>query len=432
MRDVPRVSFSRPACSGPATSTTSPSPTSRASTLKNIYIGRQGIFDSNMGIFGYELLYRSSTENNAGTFNGDHATSQVVINTFMEIGLDQVVGTHLAFINLTRNFLTGEHSLPFPKDKVILEVLEDITIDAELVEGVRALVQQGYTIALDDCVYSECLVKLLEYAKIVKIDIQALGMDKVREHVELFRRHPVKLIAEKVETQQEFDLCRDLGFDYYQGYFLCLPRVLTGQSIPDNKLSILRLLSQLQDPNTQPSELEKVISQDLALSYKLLRYINSAFFALPKKIESIQQALVYIGNRAIKTWVTLLVMRGIEDKPSALTNTALGRAKMCEQLALRSNAGDPEAHFTVGLFSVVDAMMDVPMERVLNALPFTNEVRDALLHRQGPLGAALACTIAYERGHWDQAVFPGLAVDTVSRAYLDSIAWADEITGNMR
>ncbi len=407
-------------------------PPPRSPAIKDIFIGRQGIFDRNMGIFGYELLYRSSINNSAGDFNGDHATSQVVVNAFMEMGLDQVVGTHLAFINLTRNFLTGEHPLPFPKDKVILEVLEDIVIDAELVEGIRALAQQGYTIALDDCVYSDCLVSLLEYAKIVKIDIQALGMDKVRKHVEQFRRHPVKLIAEKVETQQEFDICRDLGFDYYQGYFLCLPRVLTGQSIPDNKLSILRLLSQLQDPNTRPSELEKIISQDLSLSYKLLRYINSAFFALPKKIESIQQALVYIGNRAIKTWVTLLVLRGIEDKPSALTNTALTRAKMCEQLAIQNSAGDPETYFTVGLFSVVDAMMDVPMERVLNALPFTDEVHNALLHQQGPLGAALACTIAYERGDWNRVSFAGLVAEVLSGAYLDSIAWADEISGSLR
>jgi c-di-GMP phosphodiesterase len=430
MRDGQRPTFSRPTCSGPASS--EKIPPSRSPVIKDIFIGRQGIFDGNMGIFGYELLYRSSTNNSAGNFNGDHATSLVVVNTFMEMGLDQVVGAHLAFINLTRNFLTGELPLPFPKDKVILEVLEDITIDAELVEGIRALAQQGYTIALDDCVYSECLVKLLEFAHIVKIDIQALGMDKVREHVEKFRRHPVKLIAEKIETQQEFDLCRDLGFDYYQGYFLCLPRVLTGQSIPDNKLSILRLLSQLQDPNTPPSELEKIISQDLSLSYKLMRYINSAFFALPRKVESIQQALVYIGNRAIKTWVTLLVMRGIEDKPSALTNTALARARMCEQLAIKNNARDPETYFTVGLFSVVDAMMDVPMERVLNALPFTDDVRSALLLHQGPLGAALSCTIAYERGDWNRVAFGGLVADVVASVYLDSIAWADEISGSLR
>lgn len=430
MRDGQQSSFKRPACSGPARKGEQPTP--RSSAIKDVFIGRQGIFDRNMGVFGYELLYRSSITNSAGDFNGDHATSQVVVNAFMEMGLDQVVGTHVAFINLTRNFLTGEHPLPFPKDKVILEVLEDIAIDAELVEGVRALAQEGYSIALDDCVYSECMSKLLEHAQFVKLDIQALGMEGVREHVELFRKYPVKLIAEKVETQQEFDLCRDLGFDYYQGYFLCVPRVLTGQSIPDNKLSILRLLSQLQDPSSPASELEKIISQDLPLSYKLLRYINSAFFALPRKVESIQQALVYIGNRAIKTWVTLLVMRGVEDKPSALTNTALARAKMCEQLAIESRAKDPETYFTVGLFSVVDAMMDVPMERVLNALPFTDDLRNALLHHQGPLGAALGCAIAYERSDWERVSFAGLLADAVSGAYLSSIAWADEISGSLR
>ena len=430
MRDEQRPSFIRPACSGKETAGEA-LPPSRPALFKDIYIGRQGIFDCNMGIYGYELLYRSSMHNDAGTFNGDNATSQVVVNAFMEMGLEQVVGSHLAFINLTRNFLIGEHPLPLPKEKVVLEVLEDIPIDAALVNGVHALAEQGYTIALDDCVYSDCLSSLLEYAQIVKIDIQALGIDKVRQHVAQFRKYPVKLIAEKVETQAEYDICRDLGFDYFQGYFLCLPRVLTGQSIPDNHLANLRLLTKLQDPEILPGDLEKVISHDLALSYKLLRYINSAFFGLPRKVESIHQALVYIGNRAIRTWVTLLVLRGIQDKPNALTITALARAKMCELLSGLKGSNDAESNFTVGLFSVVDAMMDMPLERILKSLPFSDVVHNALLHQQGTLGAALSCVIAYERGEWDRVAFAGLSADSIATAYLDSIAWADEVSGSL-
>ena len=432
MSETRRPAFKRPPCSGGPPSGGEPQRPSRPASLKDVFIGRQGIFDREMGIYGYELLYRSGEENRAGSFDGDHATSQVAVNAFMDMGLDHVVGSHLAFLNLTRNFLTGEHPVPFPKDKVVLEVLEDIVVDPILIGGVRALAKQGYTLALDDCLYSQRLCGLLEYAKIVKIDIRSVGLDDLAKHADLFRQHPVKLIAEKVETQEEYDLCRDLGFDYFQGYFLCLPKVLIGQSIPDNKLAIVRLLAKLQEPDIQAGELEKLISQDLSLSFKLLRYINSAFFALPRKIESIHQALVYIGNRALRTWVTLLVLRGAEDKPVALMNTALARAKLCELLAAHHGASDPESYFTVGLFSVVDAMLGISMDRILKSLPFSDGIVDALLHRRGSLGAALNCAIAHERGEWDQVAFAGLTTEIISGAYLDSIAWADEVSRNLR
>jgi EAL and modified HD-GYP domain-containing signal transduction protein len=406
-------------CSVQESATPPSPPPPRHPAIKDIFVGRQAIFDRRMGIYAYELLYRSSEDN--------HATSRVAINAFMEMGLEQVVGGQLAFINLTRGFLTGEHPVPFPKDRVVLEVLENIPIDDALVAGVRALKESGYLIALDDCLYGECIARLLDYADIVKIDIHALGMDAVREHVKCFREYPVKLVAEKIETQDEYDLCRELEFDYFQGYFLCRPRVLSGQSMPDNKLAMLRLLAKLQDPALETGELEQLIVQDLSLSYKLMRYVNSAFFSLVRKVESVRQALVYLGNRIIRTWVTLLVMSNAADKPHALLVTALARARMCELLASTRGEPKPDTYFTVGMFSVVDALLDAPMERVLKSLPFTQEVCDALSMYSGNAGKALACVIAYERGEWETVKFADLSPDDITRIYLESIAWADEV-----
>ncbi|MBI5461092.1 MAG: HDOD domain-containing protein [Gammaproteobacteria bacterium] len=422
----------KPSCRSSGPCEVPGTPTASVLPPSNIFIGRQGIFDRSLGIYGYELLYRSSEHNAAGQFDGEQATSTVAINAFLEMGLDQVVGNHLAFLNLTRKFLTGEYPIPFPKERVVLEVLEDIPIDEELIAGIKALSAQGYTLALDDCLFTQRLCGLLPHAQIIKIDIRAASLDTIAAHVERFRAYPVKLVAEKIETQEEFERCRDLGFDYFQGYFLCVPKVLSGQRIPDNKLTILELLSKLQDPEIQAAELETLVSQDLSLSLKLLRYINSAFFALPGKIESIHQALVYIGTRVLRTWVTLLVLRGAEDTPTALMTTALARAKMCELLAAHAGIRDVDTYFTVGMFSVVDAILGIPMERILKSLPFSDAVSSALLERRGQLGAALSCAVAYESGQWDQVKFGTLAADAIARIYLDSITWADTLGQNLR
>ncbi|MBI5041049.1 MAG: HDOD domain-containing protein [Gammaproteobacteria bacterium] len=311
--------------------------------MQDIYIGRQPIFDRDLNVFAYELLFRSGTQNHAGEFDGDQATSQVIVNAFIEIGLDQIVGTHRAFINLTRSFVTSSTPLPFPKDRVVLEVLEDIRPDAEVIASVRSLAEQGYTVALDDFVFNDDLKPLVELAQIVKIDLMALSREQLDEHVRLLRGYNVKLLAEKIETQEEFEHCKELGFEYFQGYFLSKPNIVQSQQLPPNRLAVLQLLSKLQDPESDAGEVEKLVSQDVALSYKLLRYINSAFFALPKKIDSIRQAVVYLGTSAIKTWITLLVVAGLGNKPTELVIQAMQRAKMCELLAQTAKRKVPTA-----------------------------------------------------------------------------------------
>ena len=394
--------------------------------MQDIFIGRQPIFDRNLEVFAYELLFRSGTENRAGEFDGDQATSQVIVNAFIEIGLDHIVGTQLAFINLTRNFVTSNAPLPFPKERVVLEVLENIRPDAEVIAGVRALVAQGYNVALDDFVFNEDLRPLIEVANIVKIDLMSVSRTELKEHVDILRRYPAKLLAEKIETQDDFEYCKSLGFDYFQGYFLSRPNVVQSQQLPPNRIAVLQLLSKLQNPETDAVEIEQLISQDIALSYKMLRYINSAFFSLPRKIDSIRQAVVYLGARTIKSWVTLLVVAGLGNKPAELVTQAMQRAKMCELLAQTAKRPHTESYFTVGLFSLLEALMDTPLAKILESLPFSEDIRNALLCQEGPYGEALTCVIAYEKGDFNRAWFDRLAPSQMTDAYLASARWADQ------
>ncbi len=396
--------------------------------MQDLFVGRQPIYTRNLEIFGYELLYRSGPENRAGVTDGDQATSRVIVNAFLEIGLEHVVGDRIAFLNLTRSFLLDGGPVPFPRDRVILEVLEDIEIDRRLLESVQALAGAGYRIALDDFVFRPQARELLAAAEIVKLDVLALGREGIEREVRQLRGFPVHLLAEKVETREEFEYCSGLGFEYFQGYFLNRPHIVRGREIPANRLNALRLLARLQDPDAGAAEIERIVGLDVTLSYRLLRYINSAFFALPRKVDSIRQAVIYLGTRAIRTWVSLLVLAGLGDKPVSLMTTAMIRARMCELLALESGAPHPDTWFTVGLFSAVDALMDLPMEEVLTQLPFTDDIVAALLHREGPAGSALRCALAYERGAWEEADFPAVTPGRCTELHLDALAWADAAT----
>jgi EAL and modified HD-GYP domain-containing signal transduction protein len=395
--------------------------------MSDIYIGRQPIYDRKLNVYGYELLFRAASDNSARFTDGDQATTDVIVNTFLEIGLDNIVGNRLAFINLTRSFFVGEHTISLPKNRVVLELLEDINADEEVMAGVKRLSDQDYTIALDDFIYHESLQPLVSLADLVKIDIMALNRDEVREHVNALRQHPLRLLAEKVETQDDFEFCRDLGFDYFQGYFFAQPKVIRGQRLPNNRLAILKLLSRLQDPNITPEQLEELIAQDIAFSYRILRYVNSASLALPRKIESIHQAVVILGLQTIKSWTTLLAMSQVDNKPAELVVTAMVRGKMAEGLAKAMNAAQPESFFTVGLFSALDALMDNSMEEILTQLPLADHIAAALLHRRGVHGDILECVLTYERGQWENLGCSQLGTHKIRDCYLEALQWAGTV-----
>lgn len=393
--------------------------------MDEIFVGRQPIYNRQLEVVGYELLYRSGQDNQAQFLDGDRATGEVILNTFLELGLENITGRYPAFINLSRGFLVGDKPLPFSHKRVVLEVLEDIEPDATVIESLRQLAQNGYIIALDDFVYRPELEPLAELAHIIKVDVLGVDPDALTARVEQLKRHKARLLAEKVENYDEFERCKQLGFDYFQGYFFCKPNILRGRRRPVNRLVLMNLLAELQRPETDINELEKLVAQDAALTYRLLRYVNSPCVAIRRKVESLRRALVIIGANTIKNWITLILFTRLDDKPRELMVTALVRARMCELLGAAHRYDGLDRFFTVGLLSAMDALMDQPMEEVLNELPLVEEVKAALRSRDGHLGHVLEQVLLYEWGAWDR-LCQGLDNVTYRQAYLDAVRWAGD------
>lgn len=390
--------------------------------MKKVFVGRQPIYRDGIDVFAYELLSRDSELNRAAFLDGDRATAQVLLNTFIDIGLDQVVGPNLAFVNVTRNFVLSDYCLSLPKGRVVLELDQDTTCDGPLMEALLRLSRSGYSIALDNFIYRDELRPLLALADIVKVDVQALGSEGVASQVQALREFEVKLLAQKVESHEDYAYCRDLGFDYYQGYFFCKPQILSERAkIPFNRLSTLRLLVKLQHPEISLDELEIAVGQDVAISYRILRYLNSPAHALQRQVESIRHAISLVGTRLISNWASLILLDAIEDKPRELMVTAMVRAHMCQQLGVAMSYRNLDQFFTVGLLSLLDAILDRPMPEALQELPLIDEVKGALLEKSGPLGAALGCIQAYEQADWDNTSCGDLDERSIRDAYLRSV-----------
>ncbi len=395
--------------------------------MQDVYIGRQPIYGRNLDVYAYELLFRGGLVDFADFAEGDRATSQVILNAFTEIGLDRVVGERLAFLNLTRGFIIGEYPLPIPHEKVVLEVLEDVRPEPVVLAGLRDLKSRGYTIALDDFVLTNDTEGLLEVADIVKVDCLDLGADEIKKQVEPLRRFPVKLLAEKIETQEQFNVCRDIGFDYFQGFFLSRPNVIHDRGLGANRVNLLRLLAELQDPASTFDRVHDLVSQDVALSYKLLRHINTAAYGLRRRIESVRETLVYLGLDTVRNLACLFLLASVDDKPHDLLMTSMLRGKMCALLAAGVDEVEMHRAFTVGLFSALDALMDCPMTLVLEKLPLAEDIRNALLDRKGGLGEVLATTLAYERGDWESVSCSGLSRGQIKAAFLGAVEWVEVI-----
>lgn len=392
--------------------------------MYDIFVGRQPIYSRHLSVSGYELLFRAADDDHASFIDRNQATSRVVMAALLELDLEKIVGQTPAFVNVTREFVLAGYPAAFPADRVVLEVLEGDAVDRDFVDALRCLADRGYTIALDDFVFSPDTAALLEVADIVKLDVLALGRERVRETVTCLRDRNVRLLAEKIETHEDFAFCRELDFDYYQGFFVCKPDVVHGRRSPVNRLAVMRLLAKLQNPSVDFQEIEEIIVRDVSLSYKLLRLINSAHYGRPQRIHSVRQGLVLLGSRRITTWASLIAMAGIADKPQDLMVTALVRARMCELLAEDRGVQPADSFFAAGLFSVLDALLDLPMAEALQSLPLDDDIVAGILHYDGILGETLACVIAYERGRWEEVAASGFDRRAVTEAYLDAIGWA--------
>jgi c-di-GMP-related signal transduction protein len=372
-------------------------------TPREAYVARQPIFDRNRKIVGYELLFRDGTAAYMPDMDGDVATNTVLSNSLFSIGLESLLGGKKAFVNFTQNLLTRKLPLLLPKETMVIEILESVEPTAELISACQEMADSGYTLALDDFSYTDALRPLVALADIIKFDFRLTSLADIQNYLSRIpARHGRWLLAEKVETYDEFKSAIQMGFEFFQGYFFCKPELITGKKISGSQLSLLRIMTEVNKPDFKFDAIESLIAPDISLSYKLLRYINSAFFAKARPIESIKQALVYMGEGEIRRFVSLVVMADLAvNKPDELVRTACIRAKFCEMLAsVRPGGTTPSELFTVGMFSLIDAIVDQTMEQVMVELPLSDRIKRALTHRRGELAIYLVLAETYEKGDW--------------------------------
>lgn len=392
---------------------------------ENIFIARQPIYNRENQLIGYELLYRAGNTDIAEFSDGDLASTEVILNSFMNIGVDSLVGSSLAFINITKEFILNKSMTPMFENQTVLEVLEDIKPTKQIIAGVRRIKKQGYKISLDDFRYSPEYDELLLLADFVKIDVIALTTEEVMQQLNILSGFDVKIVAEKVETPEMFSFCNSQKFDCFQGFYFCKPQLVIKKHIPANKLVVLTLVKKLENPDFDFDDIEKILAHDAVLTYKLLRYVNSAAFTKRKEIASIREALVLVGGDTIKKWATLILMTQLtEGKPQALLVTALVRARMCELIADTTDENN-EQMFTIGLFSLLDALMDMEMDDLLDELALSTSVKLALLDYEGKTGEILLNVILYEQGQWEELIEHKVNAKAYFSYYIDAIKWAD-------
>ena len=399
----------------------------------DIYIARQPIFDIRKCIFGYELLFRSDMSDYFPEIDSNSATSKLLSNSFFNIGIEKIAGSNLAFINFPQELLLKQLPLMFSQDKLVVEIMEDVQPVEEVIEACQEIALNGYIIVLDDFFYKPALEPLIEVADIIKIDIQTTPIEEVDEIVKKITAKGVDLLAEKVETHDEFKRAHDMGFRYFQGFFFSKPEVLRSKEISTSQMHLLEIMAEVNKEDFEFSKLEKMIVRDASISYKLMRLINSTFFKRAKQISSIRQAIILIGETGIRRFLSLIAMAGLASgKPDELIKVSLIRAKFCELLGTQIGGRiDPSELFTMGLFSLIDAIMDDSMENLMSQIPLSSDIKDVLISKDGNLGNFLALIESYEKGDWEQiqkvADNMGIDENDLPRHYMESLSWADSM-----
>jgi c-di-GMP-related signal transduction protein len=399
----------------------------------DIYVARQPIFNRKKKLYGYELLFRDGLSNVFPDIDGDVATSKVLSHSFLSMGMDRITGSKTAFINFTDQLLIKRIPLLFPKEKLVVEILEDVEAVEPVVEACRELRGMGYQLALDDFLYRKDLEPLMALAGIIKIDFLLTPREELADLIGKLIPFKLKLLAEKVETYEEFQQALDMGFEYFQGYFFSKPEILKGKGTSPAKLTLLQIMVEANREDYSFSEIEKVIQRDVAMAYKLMRYINSAYFRRVQEISSMRQAIVLLGEREIRRFVSLMALASLaDDKPDELIRASIIRAKLCELLGKGNDAQvDGAELFTLGLFSLIDAILDERIENIMEKLPLSDDIKSAIVKGEGRLAAYLNITSSYETGDWqgfrNAVAKTGVDEEIVPEFYLEATAWAENL-----
>ncbi len=399
--------------------------------VQSVRLARQPIVDVDLNTIGYELLYRAADADRVARIgNSNQATASTVLNALSEIGLESLVGGKLAFINVPAKLLFSDVLEGIGARGVVLEILETVDCGAQAGEAMDRLKKAGYRLALDDfppdLMGKPCVV----HSHYVKFDVLESGVDRVIEAVAVSHRAGLKVIAEKVEEWDEYDRLRAAGVDYFQGHFVSRPEMVVRPTVRASKANLMGLLILLQDDDAPMGEIVDRLNTDLALSYRLLRLVNSAAIGLRRQVESVDDAVRMLGLNAVRSLVYLSALTGVDGKPPALIHNTMIRARFAELLARSSRSVNPSTAFLVGLFSNLDAFYNQPMAQLIEELPLSEDITAALLEGRGALGELLEYVRFYEKGQWlegdgDETVESLNAV--APTCYLDAVRWDEEL-----
>ena len=405
---------------------------------KDFFLARQPILNRAQHLVAYELLFRDAAVGGANVVDHVAATATLMAHV-SELGLDNVVGDSLGFVNIDAHALMSDFIGFLPADKVVLEILETVKVTPVILERIKELSQAGYQFALDDVVMqSEDVRQLLPLVQVIKVDILGLQADTLRSLAVQFKQAGKKLLAEKVETLEEFETCLDLGFDYFQGYYFAKPLILSGKKLAPSQLAIVQLMNQVV-ADDDSALLEQTIKQDVPLSLNLLRLVNSVGVGGGRHIESLGQALIVLGRVQLQRWLQILLYANCgqgDGLKSPLLALATTRGKLLELMTLKRHPGNralSEKSFTVGIMSLMDVLFGLSMEEVLGQLTVAPEVRDALLLRRGELGDMLKLAEYIERIEQAWPLLPpvvrklGLSPEDIAELQVHAFHWSNSI-----
>lgn len=399
--------------------------------MEEAFIGRQAILDQKKNVYAYEILFRSGLKNAFDpSLDGNVATQSVMVNTMLDFGMKKLVSDKKAFINFTEKNLLNRAPQLLPADSIVVEILETVQPTPAILEAVQELKDEGYKIALDDFVLLPGYEPLIDMADIIKVDFRITEDPEERKRLREILPGHVRLLAEKIETEEEFHQALEYGYVLFQGYFFCKPVVLHKKKLTSNALSQIRLLKEVNRQDFDFSAIINVISSDTNLVHKLLTYINSVGIGLTYHISNLRQAAVLLGSGGLRRWVTLISLQTFsEDKPPELFTISLLRAKFCELIAHEIKRPDltPDTGFLLGMFSLLDVLLSQPMEEVLKEVGLSSELNAALLGEDNILRHVLDLVIAYEQGDWDKVIAccrrENIPVEHLQPCYDEVLKW---------
>ncbi|HEX4004082.1 MAG TPA: EAL domain-containing protein [Candidatus Acidoferrales bacterium] len=395
------------------------------------FVARQPILKADEKVIGYELLFRGGVENQFNCADPENA-SRSVLDSSLLMGLDLLCDGRRAFINCTRGVLLNEYMTLLPPQQTVVEILENITEDVAVLAACRTLQSSGYLIALDDFTENDPRTTLAAVADIIKVDFRLTAPQHLAGIVERYGKRS-KMLAEKVETQEEFLAAKKVGFAYFQGYFFCKPQMLQASHLSPNRLNYLRMLQAASRPELNQREIEELVKGEPSICYRLLRYLNSSLFGLSAEIHSVRHALNLLGERETRRWLHLVAtLAGGQNKTSALILAALVRARFCELLGLKNGQPDSDL-FLMGLLSLMDAILDIPMAEILKNVSLDPACKAALLSNAGPPGVVYQLVLAQEAGDWPRAAKLArklrVTEKQVAEEHWRAMEWARQMAG---